>query len=89
MRGIRQDLNALRREGVRLPPVERHFRNAAMAAILGLLVPSLLIVADLATARLTGIVLAGAALVIVGHPLRYTLSLCRLEASIRPKDAIK
>lgn len=85
MRGVRLTLRRDREQGVTAPPVERALRHAALATLAGVLVPALVIAANLATAHLNGVVLAGAALIVVGHPLRYALALCRLDAPEPPR----
>lgn len=82
LRGIRLGLRRHQADGISQPPVERALRHAALATLLGVLVPALVIAANLATAHLNGVVLAGAALVVVGHPLRYALALGRLESAV-------
>ena len=79
LRGIRRSLRAGQAAGVFLPPVAGAWRQAALTTLLGLFAPTLVIIADLASARLNGVVIAGFALIVVGHPLRYALAMCRLQ----------
>ncbi len=79
LRGIRRALRERRAEAAQLPQVAGAWRQAALTTLLGLFVPTLVIIADLASARLNGVVIAGFALIVVGHPLRYALAVCRLQ----------
>lgn len=79
LRGVRRALRAQQAEGGSLPSVASAWRQVALTTLLGLFVPTLVIIADLASARLNGVVIAGFALIVVGHPLRYGLAVCRLQ----------
>ncbi|GEM_PF-3406601 len=74
VRRVRAELHRMRAQGARFPVAEQAYRLAAGATMIGLLVPAVVIVADLLAARLTGMVLAAAALAVSSHALRYALT---------------
>ena len=85
VRRARSRLHAAQRDGGRFPLAEQAYRMAAIATVVGLLLPSVVVVADLLAARLTLLVLATAALAVSNHALRYALVACHLAL---PRDRV-
>ena len=77
LRGARLLLLDRRREHVGWPVAEHGYRTAAFATLFGLIIPSLVVLADLMTARLTGMILSCAALAVSQHAIRYAWVLLR------------
>ena len=84
VRRARRRLHVLSRDGGRFPVAEQAYRLAAGATVLGLLLPAVIVVADLLAARLTLLVVAAAAMAVSNHALRYALVACALSS---PKPA--
>ena len=81
LRASRAVLQRARNSGSTWPLAERGYRTATVATLLGLVVPALVVLADLMSARLTGMVLACAALAVSNHAVRFgwTLMRCGLQ----------
>ncbi len=75
LRGLHQLRAREQRAGLRRPGLDAALRLAVMATLLGVLLPAVVIVGELARARVAGVIIAAFALVASGHPLRYGLSL--------------
>ena len=71
LRAARNVLQISRGLGNSWPMAQRGYRTTTVATLLGIVVPALVILADLMSARLTGMVPACAALAVSCHALRY------------------
>lgn len=77
LRAARGALQASRRLGNSWPMAQRGYRTATAATLLGVVLPALVVLADLMSARLTGMVPACAALAVSCHALRFGWILLR------------
>lgn len=77
LRAARVRLLAGRNEGNSWPLAQRGYRTATVATLIGVVVPALVVLADLMSARLTGMVPACAALAVSCHALRFGWILLR------------
>jgi hypothetical protein len=82
LRGSRRYLRGLRNRGVRLPQLERAHTMASLALVFGLLVPGLLVLADLVTLRETGLAVACSVLAVSNHAMRYAWVLLPLRRTV-------
>lgn len=83
LRGSRQAVAQMRADGVRMPLVERGHWLASAAVVAGLLVPGLVVLANLVTVRDTGLAVACSVLAVSNHAMRYAwvlLPLGRLKS---------
>lgn len=79
VRRARAALDAARKTGGRFPLAEQAYRLAVGATVLGLLLPAIIVIADLLAARLTLLLLAAAAMAVSNHALRFALVMCDLS----------
>lgn len=79
LRGSRRRIHALRTQGIRVPLLERAHMMASLALVFGLLVPGLLVLADLVTLRETGLAVACSVLAVSNHAMRYAWVLLPLR----------
>ncbi len=75
LRGMHRLRVAEEETGLRRPRLSAALRLAMTATLLGVLLPAVVIVGELARARVAGVIVAAFALVASGHPLRYGISL--------------
>jgi len=80
LRGSRKTLSRLRLQGVRVPLLERGHWLASAAVVGGLLAPSVVVLANLATVRDTGLVIACSVLAVSNHAMRYAWVSLPLDA---------
>lgn len=71
LRGSRKRRRALRDQGVRVPMLERGHALASLALVAGVVLPGLLVLADLVTGRDTGAAIACSVLAVSNHAMRY------------------
>jgi hypothetical protein len=79
VRRARSMLHAAQRGGGRFPVAEQAYRLAAGTTVLGLLLPAVIVVADLLAARVTLLVLAAVAMTVSNHAMRFALVACELS----------
>ena len=77
LRAARTALQTSRGLGNSWPMAQRGYRTTTVATLLGIIVPALVVLADLMSARLTGMVPACAALAVSSHALRFGWILLR------------
>lgn len=83
IRGFRAKLTAGRAKGTRWPLAEHGYRFAAVTMMIGVLLPSVVVIADLLAARVTLLAVACAVLAVSSHALRYALCITALAMPVR------
>ncbi len=78
IRGVRVRLRSGRPTGGRWPLAEHGYRLSAITVMIGLLLPAVVVIADLLAARLTLMAMACAMLAVSSHALRYALAITEL-----------